>query len=159
MAGFFAVSIVPCMEVESSVDRADQRGYLWTAEGYLIQDFFAASGAGPVYADKQLVVSRTEMPDGLRFAGEIDISNSNAVAESLKIAFPRFGDAHLDVSRLSFCDISGIRAIIDAALDLGDGRKILLHGLPEQLETVMRVTGWSSLPNLALCDCGGDRLL
>lgn len=111
-----------------------------------------------MYADKQLVVTRTPTPEGLRFAGEIDISNSNAVAESLKIAFPRFGDPHLDVSRLSFCDISGIRAIIHAAVELGDGRKVLLHGLPEQLETVMRVTGWSSLPSLALCTCGGDAL-
>ena len=60
---------------------------------------------------------------------------------------------------MSFCDISGIRAIVDAALDLGDGRKVLLHGLPKQLETVLRVTGWSALPNLALCNCGGDGLL
>ena len=159
LASFFALGIVPCTEVESSVDDVDRRGYLWTTEGYLIQDFFAASGGGPVYADKQLVVTRTRMPEGLRFAGEIDISNSSAVAESLKIAFPRTGDAHLDVSRLSFCDISGIRAIVDTARDLGDGRKVLLHGLPEQLETVMRVTGWSSLPSLALCSCGGDGLL
>jgi anti-anti-sigma factor len=126
----------------------------------LIQDFFAStSGEGPVYADRQLVVTRTEMPAGLRFAGEIDITNSSAVAESLKIAFGHRGDAHLDLSRLSFCDISGIRAIVQAAFELGDGRRFLLHGLPEQLQTVMRVTGWSSLPNLALCPCGGDGLL
>lgn len=139
---------------------ADKPGYMWTAEGFFVQGFISArSGEGPVYADKQLVVTRTEIPPGLRFAGEIDISNSRAVAESLKIAFPQLGDPHLDVSRLSFCDVSGIRAIVDAALDLGDGRQIVLHGLPEPLQVVMRVTGWSSLPNLVLCACGGDGLL
>ncbi len=125
----------------------------------MIDDYFATtSGAGPVYADRQLVVTRTEHPLGLRFAGEIDITNSKAVAESLRIAFPNHGDPHLDVSRLSFCDISGIRALVDAALDLGDGRRLLLHGLPGQLEAVMRVTGWTALPSLGLCACGGDGL-
>lgn len=135
---------------------ADGRPYMWTAEGFLIQDFFAASGADPVYADRQLVVTRTDVPDGLRFAGEIDISNSGAVADCLRIASPRYADAHVDVSRLSFCDISGIRAFVDAALDLDEGRALLLHGLPYQLQTVMRVTGWSSVDHLVLCECGGD---
>lgn len=137
----------------------DEPGYMWTTEGFLIQDLFATrSGDGPVYADRQLVVTRTNIPPGLRFAGEIDITNSWAVGESLKIAFPHSGDAHLDVSRLGFCDISGIRAVVDAALELGAGRRLRLHGLPEPLETVMRVTGWSSLPNLALCGCAGGDL-
>lgn len=138
---------------------ADEPRYLWSAGGFLIQDFIATGQAGPVYADKQLVVTHTELPDGLRLAGEIDISNSNAVAEALRITFPRSEDVHLDVSRVSFCDISGIRAIVDVARGLEGGRKLLLHGLPDQLQAVMRVTGWSSLPNLALCTCGGDGLL
>jgi len=146
--------------VDSGVGSVEKRRGFLEAEGSLIQDFFAAgTGDGPVYADKQLVVTRTEVPAGLRFAGEIDITNSNAVAESVRIAFPHLGDPHLDVSRLSFCDISGIRAFVEVANDLGEGRRLLLHGLPEQLQTVMRVTRWSSLPNLAICDCGGDGLL
>ena len=159
MTCFFALGSVGFQKVDSSVDPADKQGYLWAPEGYLIQDFFAASGEGPVYADRQLVVTRTQRPEGLRFAGEIDVTNSNAVAQSLKLALPTVGDPHLDVSRLSFCDVSGIRAIVDASLDLGPGRKVLLHGLPQQLETVMRVTGWSSSAHLALCTCGGDGLV
>jgi anti-anti-sigma factor len=110
-----------------------------------------------VYADKHLVVTRTDNPAGLRFAGEIDLSNSDAVGESVRLALSDDGDPHLDLSRLSFCDISGIRALVDAALGLGDGRRLLLHGLPPQLQTVMRATGWSDLPTLRLCSCeGGD---
>jgi anti-anti-sigma factor len=131
-------------------------GY-WPGGGFLIEDLFAATdGDGPVYADKHLVVTRTENPDGFRFAGEIDITNSDAVMQSLRLALSDAGDPHLDLSRLSFCDISGIRALVDAAARLGAGRHMLLHGLPEQLETVMRVTGWSGLPSLTLCTCGGE---
>ncbi len=99
----------------------------------------------------------TRKPDGLRFAGEIDIANSDAVGASLALAFPVVGDPHLDVSRLSFCDISGIRAIVQAAGALAPGRRLLLHGLPDQLETVMKVTGWSDLPTFELCHCGEEK--
>jgi len=129
-------------------------GYFWTAEGYFIQDLFKAEGEGPVYADKHLLVTRTTTPPGLRFAGEIDMTNSDAVMQGLRIAFPDGGDHHLDLSALSFCDISGIRGLVAIATELGAGSRLLLHGLPHQLQTVMRVTGWSDLPNLSICACG-----
>jgi hypothetical protein len=28
---------------------------------------------------------------------------------------------------------------------------LMLHGLPELLQTVMRVTGWADLPKLVIC--------
>ena len=129
--------------------------FYWTAEGFFIDDLFqAANGDGPLYADKHLVITRTDMPFGLRFAGEIDISNSDAVGQVLRAIFPDGDSPHLDLSRLSFCDVSGIRALVDAAADLGDGGRLMLHGLPAQLQTVLRVTGWSELPSLVLCRCG-----
>jgi anti-anti-sigma factor len=129
----------------------------WSAGGFFIEDIFATShGDGPIYADKHLVVTRTLKPVGLRFAGEIDITNSDAVAQSVRLALADTGNPHLDLSRLSFCDISGIRALVEMAMGLEGGRAILLHGLPEQLQTVMRVTGWSGLPSLVLCTCSGE---
>ena len=116
--------------------------------------FDGAAGRGAVYADRHLVVTRTEKPSGLRFAGEIDLSNSMAVGRSIKGAFSAGSRQHLDLSSLSFCDVSGIRALVDAAQEMGEGGCLLLHGLPVQLETVMRVTGWSRMPNLLLCSCG-----
>ena len=128
---------------------------LLEGEGFFIEDLFAtAFGDGPVYADKHMIVTRTDNPSGLRLAGEIDITNSEAVMRSIRLAFADLGNPHLDLSNLSFCDISGIRGLVDASFDLGDGRRMLLHGLPEQLQTVLRATGWSELPTLALCDCG-----
>ena len=129
--------------------------FYWTAEGFFMDDLFqAANGDGPLYADKHLVVTRTETPFGLRFAGEIDISNSDAVGQVLRAIFPDGDSPHLDLSRLSFCDVSGIRALVDAAADLDDGGRLMLHGPPAQLRTVLRVTGWSELPSLVLCQCG-----
>jgi len=128
-----------------------------SAGGFLIEDLFATSQReGPVYADRHLVVTRTNNPPGLRFAGEIDITNSDAVAQSVRQAIADSGDPHLDLSRLSFCDISGIRALVEMAMGLDGGRTMLLHGLPKQLQEVMRVTGWSGLPSLVLCTCSGE---
>ena len=117
--------------------------------------FRRRDGKGPVYADSHLVVTRTQDPYGLRFAGEIDVSNSDAVAESMRLTIGDSAHPHLDLSGLSFSDVSGIRALVELAQSLGDGRRLLLHGLPRQLQAVMRVTGWSSLPTLSLCECGG----
>jgi anti-anti-sigma factor len=134
---------------------ADLLRNYWAAGGTSIDDRLEAEiGGGIVYSDKQLVVTRTDHPAGLCFAGEIDVSNSHAVADSLGAMDG--ADIHLDLSGLSFCDISGIRSLVDAAETRASGR-LMLHGLPELLQTVMHATGWSDLPNLELCTCGGGR--
>jgi anti-anti-sigma factor len=119
-----------------------------------MEDVFRARAKGPVYADRHLVVMRTTEPRGLRFAGEIDISNSDAVGQSVRIALGDAPRSHLDLSGLSFIDVSGVRALVDAARDLGDGRELRLHGLARQLKTVMRAIGWAGSPAVTLCECG-----
>jgi anti-anti-sigma regulatory factor len=113
-------------------------------------------GSAELYADKQLVVLRTAAPPGIRFEGEIDASNSNAVSAALAAAAGLDGDVHVDVSSLLFCDISGIRELVTAAQAMPPGRRLLLHGMPARLETVIRVVGWSRLPTLVVCECGRD---
>jgi anti-anti-sigma factor len=130
-------------------DRVD----FWTGEGFGIDDLIdAAIRGGRIYADKQLVVTRTLEPYGLCFSGEIDITNSDAVSRSLSLAFVRDGNMHLDVSGLIFCDISGIRSFVDAA-EAMDGGRLLLHGLPALLQKVIKVTGWSDMESLVICHC------
>jgi anti-anti-sigma factor len=107
-----------------------------------------------LYSDKQLVVSRGIY--GISFAGEIDASNSHSVGSSIAAKTSPGHDLHVDVSQLMFCDISGIRALVSAAESLTEGRRLLLHGMPPQLETVMRVVGWNRLPALVVCECGSD---
>jgi anti-anti-sigma factor len=137
---------------------ADRSHHYWTARGergISIDDLVDAfMDGGTVYADKQLVVTRTLDPIGLCFSGEIDINNRGAVAASLGAIEAHDMDVHLDLSGLIFCDISGIRAFVEAAEHRQNGR-LMLHGLPDLLQTVMRVTGWTDLPNLEVCDCTG----
>ena len=125
------------------------------AELFTIEDL-PVRGGGHVYADKQLVVLRTISPAGICFAGEIDASNSHAIGSSIAAALAPSRDMHIDVASLQFCDISGIRAFVSAAESLPKGRRILLHGLPTQLETVIKVVGWNRIPALVICKCGLD---
>jgi anti-anti-sigma regulatory factor len=111
---------------------------------------------GRVYADKQLVVVRTTSPDGLRFSGEIDASNSHAVGASITSAHLLERDLHVEIGNLLFCDISGIRAFVAAAEAMPKGRRLLLHGMPAQLETVINVVGWNRIPALVVCKCDRD---
>ena len=136
---------------------ADIREDFWQAEGSGIDELVeAAIRGGRIYADKQLVVTPTLVPYGLRFSGEIDLTNSHAVAQSLSMAFVLDGDMHLDVSGLIFCDISGIRSFVNAA-EAMDGGRLLLHGLPPLLQKVMKVTGWSDMESLVICRCGVEQ--
>lgn len=138
------------------MEAAQNRRNFWTGEGLEIDDLLAAAaGEGGVYADRQLSVTRSTSPSGLRFSGEIDVTNAAAVVEMLAMSLSTDETLHLDVSGLIFCDIAGIRAFVDAAERLRQGT-LLLHGLPSYLQTVMSVTGWSEIPTMRLCTCGAE---
>lgn len=114
----------------------------------------AAAGDGEaVYEDAQLVVSRTSRPAGFRFVGEIDIMNSGAIQDALMAAVNGEPNPHFDMSRLVFRDVSGIRNLVSIASMLGPERRLLLHGLPEELERVIRITGWAEEPGFSFCGC------
>jgi anti-anti-sigma factor len=113
-------------------------------------------GEGRLYADRHLVVTKTHHPAGLRFVGEIDVANAHSVTASL--ASVECGcDIHIDVTALSFCDVSGIRAFVTAAEEVDAGRRLILHGLPDLLQKVIMMTGWGALPSLVLCHCQSDQ--
>jgi anti-anti-sigma regulatory factor len=121
-----------------------------------------------VYLDKQLVITRTGSPGGLSVSGSIDYYNAEAVAAALTHEFQsaapgaiRLADAitgnkdlHIDVSRLEFVDVSGIRALVKIAESGEEGRRLVLRGLPASIRTVIRVVGWSDLPNLVMEEDG-----
>jgi anti-anti-sigma regulatory factor len=116
-----------------------------------------------VYVDKQLVVSRTSTPPGLSLTGAIDYYNADAVAAALMSelgagdvsvvladAITGNGDLHLDLTRLEFTDVTGIRALVRIAENAGDGRRLVLRGLPARIRTVITVVGWGDLPSLVI---------
>jgi anti-anti-sigma factor len=108
-----------------------------------------------VFRDKQLVVSRIYRPSGLRLVGQVDASNVEGLQHALTSALPQDGETlvlHLDLTRLEFSDVSGIRAIVGTA-EKADGKfRLVLHGLPPLMSRVMGVVGWSELPALEISD-------
>jgi anti-anti-sigma factor len=107
---------------------------------------------GVAYRDKQLVVWRVVKPSGLRLVGAIDAFNVGHVEELLAGAFNRESDCdvHVDLSLIEFVDVSGIRAIVAAAMRADGHHRLILHGLPPQMRRVMEAVGWSELPALAI---------
>lgn len=117
-----------------------------------------------VYFDKQLVITRTASPTGLMVSGAIDYYNAEAVSQALirelqdgapgaagiSDAITGNGDLHLDVSRLEFTDVTGIRALVAIAENGAEGRRLVLRGLPPRIRTVITVIGWADLPNLVI---------
>jgi anti-anti-sigma factor len=100
--------------------------------------------------ETQLRISRSEREGWLVISGEIDAWNVNGLRDALEAAVLSTGDVHLDVGRLLFCDVTGIRAIVAAAANLGEDRRLLLHGLDPQLQKVFHVIGWSEMPTLVI---------
>lgn len=115
-----------------------------------------------VYSDKQLVIVRTGSPGELSITGAIDYYNAAAVASAvagelqaadrsmLADAISGNGDLHIDLSRLEFTDVTGIRALVQLAENAGEGRRLVLRGLPPRIRLVMAVVGWGDLPNLVI---------
>ena len=106
-----------------------------------------------VFRDSQLVVTRTFRPPGLRLVGAVDASNVEALKDVLAAA-PADGavEVHLDLTRLEFSDVSGIRAVVAAAEQADGAHRIVLHGLPPLMSRVMTAVGWSELPSLEIAE-------
>jgi anti-anti-sigma factor len=100
--------------------------------------------------ESQLRIWSGPQPAWLQISGEIDAWNVESVRDALREALLGTGDLHLDVSRLLFCDVTGIRAIVSAAANLTDGRRIVLHGLDPRLQRVLGVVGWGGIPGLVI---------
>ena len=108
-----------------------------------------------VFRDRQLVVTRTYRPDGLRLVGAVDASNVEGLTQVLDAAFEGDGHGrvlHLDLRRLEFTDVSGIRALVGTAERAGGKYRLVLHGLPPLMSRVMNVVGWSDMPSLEISE-------
>ena len=109
-----------------------------------------------MYTDRQLVIRRTIPTDGLSFAGTIDVLNADQVASALITHLDQSRPLHIELSRVEFSDVSGIRAFVLAAESATDGSRLVLHGLPALLQRVMTVVGWTDLPGLEICGCSAE---
>jgi hypothetical protein len=121
-----------------------------------------------IYSDKQLIMWRTGPPAMLRVAGALDHFNADAVAKVLNLELASADglpagfldgasdgpsgdrDLHVDLSRLEFSDVTGIRMLISVAENAVSGRRLVLRGLPPLIRKVMNVVGWGDLQTLVI---------
>jgi Anti-anti-sigma regulatory factor (antagonist of anti-sigma factor) len=107
------------------------------------------TAADVIYQDVQLRVVRTG-PRAVAFHGEIDVSNSRAVAEALALVRGTSSDAIVaDLGGLTFVDVSGMRVLALPRLKVRD-RWLWLCNIPPNLRRLLVMLGWD--PERAL-DC------
>jgi ABC-type transporter Mla MlaB component len=111
-----------------------------------------------VYDDGVLRITNTDDPPGLAIAGEIDESTYEGLVGALGEVANGPAEVHVSLGGVSYCDLAGLRAIVcvtgadrggDRSAD-GDTRRVVLHEVPPQLATVLRIVGWDSTPGLAV---------
>lgn len=107
-----------------------------------------------LYADKQLEI-KSDSPTGLMLSGELDAWNVEPAASVLAQHLPD-GDIYLDLSRLSFCDVNGIRALIALAEKTNPNQRFVVRGLAPQLRQVLQIVGWARVPQLRFDESGGE---
>jgi len=119
----------------------------------------AASGSSSVLAgNEHFFIARRSHPAQLLLAGELDICSAPRLTAALSDAADGTGVLHLDLVGVHFCDLAALQAIISLiqATDHQQrpARSVVLHHLPAQVEKILRLTGWDTLPGLTI-DPGG----
>ena len=106
----------------------------------------------PAYDNGVLRITETAGPAGLAITGEIDEATYPALVTSLHDIAEKYHEFHLDLSGVSYCDLAGLRAIVRLADDdrTGPVRRVLLHNVPHHMRVALAVTGWDTLPGLAV---------
>jgi len=97
-----------------------------------------------LYDDGRLRITCELAGFRLRFQGEIDGSNLEAVEASLRRLVGGDQALHVDFAAVTFCDLDGFRALVRASSD----RPIVLTGMTPGLERAVGLAGWAQLPNL-----------
>lgn len=116
----------------------------------------AGAGCGDTGSDDGgLRIARTGSPSGLMLAGDIDEFTYPRLTIALAGLADGDGDIHLDLAAVQYCDLAGLRALIRLSAGHGDrpdheGRRVILHGLPAHLKTVLHILGWDCMPGLVL---------
>jgi anti-anti-sigma regulatory factor len=107
-----------------------------------------------VYDDGVLRVTRSGIPPVVALAGEIDESTYPGLVAALRAAVDRQSEIHFDFAGVAYCDLAGLRAIVCVTGAGHDGngsrRRVVLHQLSPELETVLRIVGWDGTPGLVL---------
>jgi ABC-type transporter Mla MlaB component len=109
------------------------------------------------YYDGGLRVICTGSPEVVLIAGEIDKSSYLGLVSTLHDLVDRDGDVHVNLAELTYCDVAGLRAILQLAgtgrgREGHGGRRLFLEDVPCHLTTLLHVLGWDSIPGLIMSE-------
>ena len=110
------------------------------------------AGDHAVYDDGVLRITATSNPPGLAMAGEIDEGTYPALLRKLE-DLAGSSDIHINLAGVGYCDLAGLRAIIQlAGASRGSQRRrrLVLHEVPQHLLAVLGILGWESTPGLVI---------
>ena len=109
---------------------------------------------GPaVYDDGVLRMTATGRPPLVAIIGEIDEDTYPALVAMLT-ELARLTEIHLNLAGVQYCDLAGLRAIVQMAGASGGGstRRVVLHGVPPRIRNVLGIVGWDATPGLVIDD-------
>ncbi|MFI0451983.1 STAS domain-containing protein [Actinomadura sp. 6N118] len=98
-------------------------------------------------------------PPHLVVDGEVDLTTlANFTAALARMLEHSPGDVWVDVEKLSFIDVGGLRALAAAATRLGvRDRRLVLRSVAPHLAKLMDVVGWSQISGLVMLVRGDGR--
>lgn len=116
---------------------------------------WAAPSSGRVlFTSETLSIVGHNDPVQLVLAGEIDICNIPDLTAAMDRAAGGSGVLHIDMADVSFCGLAGLRTIIGLSPPSDNqkrpGRRVVLHHLPANIEKVLRILGWDTVPGLTI---------
>lgn len=110
-------------------------------------DIQVSAVADTIYRDAQLRVVRTG-PRAVAMYGEIDFSNSRAVADVLALVRAEADDVIVvDVGGLTFVDVSGMRMLALPHLEV-TARWLWLCNIPRYLRRLLTILDWDPVSAL-----------
>jgi ABC-type transporter Mla MlaB component len=113
-----------------------------------------------MYDDGVLRITQSGPPPVVALAGEIDEATFPGLLNALDQALDGQSEVHFDLAGVEYCDLAGLRAILCVTGGGPDGwRRVVLHRLPPELQTVLRIVGWDSIPGLTMDECPGASVL
>ncbi len=98
-------------------------------------------------------------PATLRFAGVIDELTRDLLRGALAQVTGNSEHALvIDMSRVEFCDIAGLRALISLATRRVNPRRVTIAGIPPEAHTILHILGWDASPRVTVIQGSGSGL-
>lgn len=100
------------------------------------------AGTGP---DPTPSLRAERVPDGVRLIGEADLTTCDLLDSALREAAARTSqDVVVDLSGLTFVDVSALETIAAAADRLRSRRRLIVRAMPSSARTVVELLGWGA---------------